>query len=495
VQQSALRRHLLSPTQKAALAAASDGAGVLVAPLTRVAVATATEDECKAVLGTVRTPAQEGTLPRYDGATPWPSTPDAPHVEAVPCLSLRHDTVACVSCRTASRSAAELGKVHEAGEPPQCTNRRWFTVPTQALQRNNKTQFFPVASVRTESVIASTEPPAGAPAPSSATLPLRLFLGATAAHVNGRGRGDNGSGGSSSSVRPGEQLTTSEASSASQSGALLRTFPVAETLLDVHWTAQAVVDHVAFFPPGAGRGCAGDGSGRGAAASDVRARGSSPQWLLFCALKSVVGALFQSALKHLRGCDLTIVRRLAVGGYRPQHSDGGGAGADWGAGGGRRRPVNVSEGDPAVERCAQDVALLLYVFVRVAALAGRSDVKRLADGLCVPTLVPDNVLLAGQVQTEFTKAVDDATREIGGSGRGGGGNRGGDDPSSRIGDAVGGRRLFLAPVSALLHGLCHAEYDPRPTTGGEQTKAQVDISWVMPFLALSLHADVEHVVA
>jgi len=130
------------------------------------------------------------------------------------------------------------------------------------------------------------------------------------------------------------------------------------------------------------------------------------------------------------------------------------------------------------------VALLFYVFVRVAALAGRSDVKRLADGRCVPTLVPDNVFLSGQVQTEFTKAVDNATREIGGSGRGGGGNRGGDDPSARIGDAVGGRRPFLAPVSALLHGLCHAKYDPRPTTGGEQTKAQVDISWVMPFLAL-----------
>jgi len=129
VQQSALRSHLLSPTQKVAFAAASDGAGGLVAPSARAVVAMATEDECKAVLGTARTPAQAGTQSRYDGATPWPSAPDAPHVEAVPCLSLRLDTVACVSCRTASRSAAEFGKVHEAGEPPRCTNRRCFTVP------------------------------------------------------------------------------------------------------------------------------------------------------------------------------------------------------------------------------------------------------------------------------------------------------------------------------------------------------------------------------
>ena len=77
--------------------------------------------------------------------------------------------------------------------------------------------------------------------------------------------------------------------------------------------------------------------------------------------------------------------------------------------------MNVSLGDPAVERYAHDVALLLYVFVRVAELAGRSDVERLADGRYVPTLVPDNVLLAGQVQTEFTKAVDDATPEIEGA--------------------------------------------------------------------------------
>jgi len=45
VQQSALRSHLLSPTHKAALVAASDGAGVLIAPSARAAVATATEDE------------------------------------------------------------------------------------------------------------------------------------------------------------------------------------------------------------------------------------------------------------------------------------------------------------------------------------------------------------------------------------------------------------------------------------------------------------------
>jgi len=141
VQQSALRRHLLSPTQKAALAAASDGAGVLVAPLARAAVATATEDECKAVLGTALTPAQEGTLSRYDGATPWPSTPDARHVEAVPCLSLRLDTVACFSCRTASRSAAELGKVHEAGEPPRCTNRRKLSVRRKRCSRTKRLGF------------------------------------------------------------------------------------------------------------------------------------------------------------------------------------------------------------------------------------------------------------------------------------------------------------------------------------------------------------------
>ena len=194
-----------------------------------------------------------------------------------------------------------------------------------------KTRFFPVAFVRTPSVIASTEPPAGAPAPSLATSPLRLFLGATGADVNGRGRGDNGSGGSSSSRRPGEQLTTSEVSSASQSGGLLRTFPFAESLSDLHWTAHAAVDHFALFPPGAGRGGAGDGSSGGAAASDVRAWRSSPLWLLFCALKSAVGALLQSALKHLRGCDLTIVRLLSVGGYRPQHSEGGGGGGGGGA--------------------------------------------------------------------------------------------------------------------------------------------------------------------
>jgi len=139
--------------------------------------------------------------------------------------------------------------------------------------------------------------------------------------------------------------------------------------------------------------------------------------------------------------------------------------------------VNVSLGDPAVERYAHDVALLLYVSVRVAALAGRSDVERLADGRCVPTLVPDNVLLAGQVQTEITKAVEDATREIETSGRGGGRNRGGDDPSARIGDVVDGQRLFLAPVSTLLHGLCHEEYDPRPTAGASRPRRRWTSAW------------------
>jgi len=462
VSPTALASHLKSAAHKTAAAAATDScSGAVVPPPSSapfaLTLATATEEECKAAAAAERTPGQVATLARYCADSRWPSAPDDAHPAPVPCLSIRSGMVACYDCQSACRSSAELAKLHvaAAGGVPKCSNRAWVTVSVQTLQQGNKTRFFPVAFLRDPLPYAPSRPPVGAPAPSSATLPLHVFLG------KGGGESSAAAGGNVAAAAGGAADTTN-----AQCGALLRIFKFPAVLAKLGWSPEAVVEHFSIFP-------LGDGS---IPASDVRARASNPQWLLFLSLKKAVLSLFQSSLEKLRDCDLTISLQLAVGGLA------GMGGADGKGGEQQRRPTRLNIVDKSVGVYATDVALVLYVVVRIAELGRRSAAEELADGRSVPHLLPVNAHFAARAQTEFRAALSAVERDQGAPG--GSSVPAGDDPSEHMAAAVAEHRGFASPVSALLRGLAHEEYDPRSVATGGSGKGRPDLSLVMPFVAL-----------
>jgi len=233
-----LKHHVSSSTHKAAVTAATaagrTNAVAMVPPAPHAAVAVSTADECVSALEAAATPSQVATLDRYkNDAKSWPSSADAPHLPPVPASSARHNTVVCYQCRSVGGSSRELLRKHAAvpaadaqaatnsnsePQPPPppplsaaCSNRVFPTVPTQTLQKGKYTRFFPVVFVRRPSAIAPAEFPFGSNAFSAAFLPLDVFLG-----VNKGGVGGGGGGAA--------RLHTTDATSDSQSGALLRTF-------------------------------------------------------------------------------------------------------------------------------------------------------------------------------------------------------------------------------------------------------------------------------
>jgi len=460
VSSTALASHLKSAPHKTAVAAATDSrSGAVVPPPSSapfaLSLATATEEECKAAVAAVRTPGQVATLGRYGVESGWPSAPDDAHPAPVPCLSIRSGMVACYDCQSACRSSADLAKLHVvvAGSVPKCSNRTWVTVCVQTLQQGNKTCFFPVAFLRDPLPYAPARPPPGAPAPSSATLPLHVFLG-------------KGGGGSSAAAGGSVAAVGATDTANAQCGALLRIFKFPAVLAKLGWSPEAVVEHFSIFP-------LGDGS---IPASDVQARAVNPQWLLFLSLKKAVLTLFKSSLEKLRDCDLTISLQLAVGGLA-------GLGSADGKGGEQpRRPTRLNIVDKSVAVYATDVALVLYVVVRLAELGRRSASEELADGRSVPELLPVNARFAARVQTEFHAALSVVERDQGVPGASS--VPAGDDPSDHTAAAVAEHRSFASPVSALLRGLAHEEYDPRSVATGGSGKGRPDLSLVMPFVAL-----------
>jgi len=145
---------------------------------------------------------------------------------------------------------AELTKKHKSAtaagsSSSACVNSDWYPVAVQRLQQGKKLRLFSVVYSRVPSSSAPITAPRGAAAPSSVTLPLDVFL------RRGR-RGGAAEGGA--------RLQTTEATSLSQIGALLRVFKFGERLRKMQWTVDGVVNHFAFLPPSpAGQGGGGAG--------------------------------------------------------------------------------------------------------------------------------------------------------------------------------------------------------------------------------------------
>jgi len=486
-----MKHHVCLATHKAAVALSTEGlGGTAVVSNRHMAVAASTVDECKELLSTAPTAAQAATLARFQAGI-WPPASDAPHVAPVPGLSVRSSWFGCYSCAVAAPTMAELAKKHKsakaAGSPSSaCVNSDWYPVAVQTLQQGKKLRLFPVVYSRVASSSAPTTAPRGAAAPSSVTLPLDVFLR--------RGR----RGGAAVS---GARLQTTEATSLSQSEALLRAFKFDDRLREMQWTADGVVDHSAFLPPspagqgggGAGGGAAGVGRGR----TEAVAPAISPSWQLFCALKVAVNDLASSALRHLRTCDLTSAAKLVVGAGTDAHAASAG------------RPLNVHLQDSTVARYAHDTALALYTVVRVADLGALTDAKALADGRQVPTLSYLTTWTAGKVRAALEASMSVAAAAAGprssASATAAGGNADGSRPTSPppsptpppattpspsppktspTGELVGKKRDFAEPVSLLMHAVFHEQYDPRVVSAGGEGKARAEVSLVMPFLAL-----------
>ena len=106
-----LRQHEGGAGHKKAVASATSADGTLLPADARVAEAVATLDECKAHLEMQLRAAQVVTLERYQWKA-WPRSADAPHLPAVPLLSVRHESVACYGCQMACVSRREFSKKH-----------------------------------------------------------------------------------------------------------------------------------------------------------------------------------------------------------------------------------------------------------------------------------------------------------------------------------------------------------------------------------------------
>lgn len=449
-----LKHHLATSPHKAAVAQALQETPRPAA----LSSATSSVNDCKAMLAAgPQTPAQKALSERYLNS-PWPASSAVPHLAPLPGLPT-YDGYVCYNCKSGNTDLRQLQKqhtVHGDGAPPldddpfeeKCAKGIYTLATLQSLQRGNRTRLYPVQEV------SNTPPAAAAPGalPMAATMPLDVFLGGGPPPVDTGG----GTGGSAAAAGPSYVLPTSEDATDASAGGLMQMYRFDASLAALHWTAASTMEHFGLFaalkttapPPGA-------------PADSYEPRGS----FFFASLKAAVLAVCDGALSFVRDRGPTVASRLRIGK----------ATADTVS----HRPFNVRITPPTVSKYARDTAILLYVSVELAALGARTDTEVLEDGRQTPALSAATSALAAKVRRAFRAKAPRVIQVVRDKRAAQPDYAAGQDDASLVGQAV-----LADAVSALLRGIFHEVFDPRPLAVGGSGKTQSDVALLMPFLSV-----------